>query len=102
MKMSNSVYDVLKFIAQIVLPALATLWAALGKIWGWPLVTEITATICAVDTFLGALLGINSMQYAKQEKQPPDEKKHKLYIILIILKILRTRASEIFRGLFFL
>ena len=73
MKMSNSVYDVLKFIAQIVLPALATLWAALGKIWGWPpLVTEITATICAVDTFLGALLGISSMQYAKQEKQPPD------------------------------
>ena len=73
MKMSNTVYDVLKFIAQIVLPALATLWAALGKIWGWPLVTEITATICAVDTFLGALLGISSMQYAKQEKQPPDE-----------------------------
>ena len=73
MKLSNNVYDVLKFIAQIVLPALATLWAALGKIWGWPLVTEITATICAVDTFLGALLGISSMQYAKQEKQPPDE-----------------------------
>ena len=73
MKMSNNVYDVLKFIAQIVLPALATLWSALGKIWGWPLVTEITATICAVDTFLGALLGISSMQYAKQEKQPPDE-----------------------------
>ena len=72
MKMSNTVYDVLKFIAQIVLPALATLWAALGKIWGWPLVTEITATICAVDTFLGALLGISAMQYAK-EKQPPDE-----------------------------
>ena len=73
MKMSNQVYDVLKFIAQIVLPALATLWAALGKIWGWPLVTEITATICAVDTFLGALLGISSMQYAKKEKQPPDD-----------------------------
>jgi len=72
MKMSNKVYDVLKFIAQIVLPALATLWAALGKIWGWPLVTEITATICAVDTFLGALLGISSMQY-NREKEPPDE-----------------------------
>ena len=72
MMMSNAVYDILKFVAQIVLPALATLWAALGKIWGWPLVTEITATICAVDTFLGALLGISSYQYAK-EKQPPDE-----------------------------
>lgn len=72
MKMSNTAYDVLKFIAQIVLPALATLWAALGKIWGWPLVTEITATICAVDTFLGALLGISSYNYNKQEQQPPD------------------------------
>lgn len=71
MKMSNKVYDVLKFVAQIVLPAVATLYATLGKIWGWPLVTEITATICAVDTFLGAILGISSMQYAK-EQQPPD------------------------------
>ncbi|MBO5681285.1 MAG: phage holin [Oscillospiraceae bacterium] len=71
MKMSNKVYDVLKFIAQIVLPAVATLYATLGKIWGWPLVTEITATICAVDTFLGAILGISSAQYNKQ--QPPDE-----------------------------
>ena len=72
MKMSNKVYDVLKFVAQIALPAVATLYATLGKIWGWPLVTEITATICAVDTFLGAILGISSMQYAKQEQQPPD------------------------------
>ena len=71
MKLSNEAYDILKFIAQIVLPALATLWAALGKIWGWPLVTEVTATICAVDTFLGALLGISTAQYNK-EKQPPD------------------------------
>ena len=73
MKMSNTVYDILKFIAQVVLPALATLYAALGKIWSWPLVAEITATICAVDTFLGAVLGVSSMQYNKQEKQPPDE-----------------------------
>ena len=70
--MSNKVYDVLKFVALIVLPALATLWTALGKIWGWPLVTEVAATICAVDTFLGAILGISSAKYAK-EQQPPDE-----------------------------
>ena len=68
MKRSNKVYDVLKFIAQIVLPALATLYAALGKIWGWPLVAEITATICAVDTFLGAILGISTAQYNKQQQ----------------------------------
>ena len=73
MKMSNKVYDVLKFIAQIVLPALATLWAALGKIWGWPLVTEITATICAVDTFLGALLGISAVNYNKAQQKTEEE-----------------------------
>lgn len=73
MKMSNNVYDILKFVAQIVLPALATLWAALGKIWNWPLVTEITATICAVDTFLGALLGISSMKYSKEQAPLEDE-----------------------------
>lgn len=73
MKMSNKVYDILKFVAQVVLPALATLYAALGKIWEWPLVAEITATICAVDTFLGAILGISSAQYKKEtEQQPPD------------------------------
>ena len=70
---NSKIYDALKYVALIVLPALATLWAALGKIWGWPLVTEITATICAVDTFLGAILGISSAQYKKQEIQPPDE-----------------------------
>ena len=73
MKMSNKVYDILKFIAQIVLPALATLWAALGKIWGWPLVTEITATICAVDTFLGALLGISSNRYNSQQAADAEQ-----------------------------
>ena len=73
MKMSNKVYDILKFIAQIVLPALATLWAALGKIWGWPLVTEITATICAVDTFLGALLGISSNRYNAQQATDAEQ-----------------------------
>ena len=72
MKMSNKVFDILAYIQRIVLPALATLWASLGKIWGWPLVTEITATICAVDLFMGALLKISTNKYNK-EQQPPDE-----------------------------
>lgn len=67
MKMSNKLYDTLVYIAQIILPALATLWAALGKIWSWPLVPEITATICAVDAFMGALLKISSIQYHKEQ-----------------------------------
>ena len=72
MRMSNKVYDVLKYIAQIVLPALATLYFALAKIWGFPYGAEIVGTISAVDAFLGALLQISTNQYNK-EQQPPDE-----------------------------
>lgn len=74
MKLSNTVYDALKFIAQILLPAIATLYFALAQIWSLPYAEQIVGTITAVDAFLGALLGISSMQYKKQvELQPPDE-----------------------------
>lgn len=63
MKMNNKTYDVLKWVAQIVLPAIATLYFALAQIWGLPYSEEIVGTIVAVDTFLGALLGISSMNY---------------------------------------
>ena len=72
MKMSNKLYDVLKYIAQIVLPALGTLYFALAKIWAFPYGAEIVGTITAVDAFLGALLKISTDQY-NQEQQPPDE-----------------------------
>ena len=73
MMLSNKVYDVLKYIALIVLPALGTLYFALAKIWGFPYGAEIVGTLPAVDAFLGALLQISTDQYNKQEKQPPDE-----------------------------
>lgn len=65
MKLPNNVYDVLKYIAQIVLPALATLYFALSKIWGLPYGEEIVGTISAIDVFLGALLGLSTMNYNK-------------------------------------
>lgn len=64
--LSDKVYDVLKWIAQILLPACATLYFALCKIWGLPHPTEIVGTISAVDIFLGALLGISSISYNKE------------------------------------
>lgn len=73
MKMSNKVYDILKYIALIVLPALGTLYFALAKIWGFPYCEEIVGTITAVDTFLGALLKLSTNQYNKLKNQPPDE-----------------------------
>ena len=71
MRMSNKVYDVMKYIAQIVLPALGALYFALAKIWSLPYGTEICGTLAAVDTFLGALLKLSSDQY--NAAQPPDE-----------------------------
>ena len=64
--MSNKTYDVLKWIAQVVLPAIATLYFALAGIWGFPYGEEIVGTITAVDTCLGVLLGISSVQYNKK------------------------------------
>lgn len=64
-KMTNSVYDVLKWIAQYFLPALGTLYFALVSIWGLPYGEQVVGTITAVDTFLGVILGISSVQYNK-------------------------------------
>ena len=65
--MSNTTYDILKWIAQILLPALGTLYFALSKIWGLPYSTEVVGTIAAVETFLGALLGISTAAYNKEQ-----------------------------------
>lgn len=65
MKLSNKTYDILKWVAQIFLPALGTLYFALSQIWGLPYGEQIVGTITAVDAFLGALLGISSAQYKK-------------------------------------
>ena len=64
-KMSDSVYDKLKFLAMIVLPAIATLYFSLAGIWGFPYGEEIVGTITAIDTFLGVILGISTAQYNK-------------------------------------
>lgn len=65
MILPDKVYNVLKWVCMILLPALATLWFALGKIWGFPYLAEIEATIIAIDTFLGAVLGISAINYSK-------------------------------------
>ena len=61
--MKNKTYDVLKYIALIVLPALATLYLTIATIWGLPYGEAVAATITAVDTFLGAVLKISTDKY---------------------------------------
>lgn len=65
MQMSNNVYDVLVWIAQVVLPALGTLYGALSGIWGFPYGEQVMGTIMALDAFLGAVLKISKAQYEK-------------------------------------
>lgn len=72
MKLSNSVYDVLKFLCTILLPACGTLYFALARIWDLPLAEEIVGTLSAIAVFIGAIIGISSLTYNK-EKEPPDE-----------------------------
>ena len=68
MKMSNKLYDVLKWIAMYLLPAIGTLYFALSGIWGLPYGEQVVGTITAVDTFLGVILGISSVKYNKEQE----------------------------------
>lgn len=67
MKLSNKMYDLLKWIAMYFLPAVGTLYFALAGIWGLPYGEEIVGSITAVDTFLGVILGISTAQYKKSK-----------------------------------
>lgn len=62
-QMSDKTYDILKFVALVVLPAIATFYAAISSIWGLPYGEQIVGTITAVDTLLGAILGVSTKQY---------------------------------------
>lgn len=65
-KLSNGVYDALKFLCTILLPACGALYFALSKIWGLPYAEEIVGTLSAIAAFIGALIGISSAQYNKE------------------------------------
>ena len=68
MKIPDKLYDILKWVVIIVLPAIATLYAALSSVCAWPYSEEIVTTITAVDTFLGAVLCISTATYDKEGK----------------------------------
>lgn len=66
--MSNKVYDILKEIALVWLPAIGTLYFALAGIWGFPYAEQVVGTITAIDTFLGTVLHISNKLY-KEDKE---------------------------------
>lgn len=65
MTIPDKIYDILKWVAMLLLPALATLVTTLGAIWGWPLAPQIADTIVAINAALAMLLGISSINYHK-------------------------------------
>lgn len=72
MKMSDKVYDILKWIALYLLPAVGTLYFALAGIWNFPYGEQVVGTITAVDTFLGVILGISSAKYEQGKAEEDD------------------------------
>ena len=68
MKLSNKVYDVLKWLVIIAIPALTTAYVGLSVIWGWPYADKIAKTSAVVCTLLGALLGISTIEYNKSKE----------------------------------
>lgn len=68
MKLNDKLYDVLKWITMVVIPALTTAYVGLSAIWGWPYSTEIAKTSAVVCTLLGALLGISTAEYNKSKE----------------------------------
>ena len=73
-KMTNKVYDTLKWIAQYLLPALGTLYFTLSQIWGFPYGEEAVGTITAIDTAIGIVVGISNAQYRKEYIVIEEEK----------------------------
>lgn len=69
MKLPNNIYNVLKWIVVIVLPACGTLYFALAGIWGFPYGEQVVGTITAIEAFLGALIGISTVSYNKEIKE---------------------------------
>nr|DAD89364.1 MAG TPA: holin [Podoviridae sp. ctiJY10] len=63
MKLSNKMYDVLKWVVIIVLPAISALYSGLAGVWDWPYAEQIVSTISCITVFLGAVLGFSSAKY---------------------------------------
>ena len=71
--MNNKLYDALKWLTLVGIPALTTAYVGLCAIWGWPYADQVAKTSAVVCVLLGSLLGISTIKYNKGKIQPPDE-----------------------------
>lgn len=73
MKLSNKAYDFLKWFALVAIPAAEAFWLTVGKVWGFPYLTEIGTTIAAVGLFIAALIGVSSKNYYEDEEDESED-----------------------------
>lgn len=73
MKLSNKAYDFLKWFALVAIPAIEGFWLTVGKVWGFPYLTEIGTTIAAVGLFIAALIGVSTVNYRKELKEGDED-----------------------------
>lgn len=67
MKLPNKVYDILKWVTLVVIPALTTAYVGLSAVWGFPYADAIAKTSAVICTLLGAILGISTAEYRKDD-----------------------------------
>ena len=68
MKLPNKLYDWLKWISLVCIPAIATFYVVCGQIWGWPYTEQISKTANAICVLIGALIGISTAEYNRGER----------------------------------
>jgi hypothetical protein len=73
MKLNDKVYEVLKWIVVIVLPAISTAYFGLAQIWGFPYAEQICGTLAIVETFIGTLIGVSTKAYRKEQSNGEDK-----------------------------
>ena len=95
MKFKNETYDILKWIAMYLLPAIGTLYFALASVWGLPYGEQIVGTVTAIDTFLGVILGISTANYNKdnQAKQT-NETKIQFHRIFFLWRVTESSSNQ--------
>lgn len=76
MKLSNKAYDVLKWVGLIACPALAVFYSTVGPLWGWPQVDAVVTTINAIGVLIGALIGVSTSAYNKEQAKAEVDKPH--------------------------
>ena len=74
--MSNKRFDTIRLIGELIVPSLATCYAALGAIWGWPYIEAVVGSAAAVTACIGAIVNGLRKQYKKEDKKEDENEEN--------------------------